>query len=379
MTRSRHLRRELGFTLVEVMISLVISTVLVGMVLAIWSRMSIAYRGQQGVAELQQILSAGHEMIEADLREAGFQIADGFFIAGDYQLHQPVEIVDNASGFGPDELRVYAADAAGMARVQDFNGVGDLVTSSFTSLTVDTAADFAPGDLAVIVKTQDGLPTEVGFFACVVQIAAINGNLMTLSSSAPWGSTSNDQCDQVRTGLGLGDDTRAIVYRFRARAYRIDSTRRDLAVLQLSATAGRVNDWQDLAIGFTDLQIASRWDDREWWSGAAQTTMTAPLTGTTAIPPAPFELGSYNSARSRLVAVRVTLVVRTHTRIDVVPSQRTPALIDGARPDNNDLGNRAAVQLEGVADLSRPQELRGEHIYRHATVGTDLRNMGVGL
>jgi prepilin-type N-terminal cleavage/methylation domain-containing protein len=361
-------RRRLGFTLVEVMVSLTISALLIGMILAIWGRMSVAYRGQQGVAELQQILAAGHEMIEADLRESGFQIADGFFVAGDHRLHQPVEIVDNASGFGPDELRVFAADGAAMARVLDFNGVGDLPGSSFTSLTVDTAADFAAGDLAVIVKTQDGLPSEIGFFACVVQIAAINGNLVTLATAAPWGSADNDQCDQVRTGLGLGPDTSAIVYRFRARAYRIDSARRDLAVLQLSPTAGRVDDWQDLGIGFTDLQIASRWDDaahREWWSDATQTALTAPHDGTTAIP--------------RIVAVRVSLVVRSHTRIDVAPSPRTPALIDPARPANNDLGNRAAVQLEGVNELSRPEELRGDHIYRHATVGTDLRNMGVGL
>ena len=85
------------------------------------------------------------------------------------------------------------------------------------------------------------------------------------------------------------------------------------------------------------------------------------------------------AASGALVAVRVTLVVRTHSRVDLVPSARTPALIDPARAANNDLGNRDAIQLEGVADGLRPQELRGDHIYRYATVATDLRNMGIGL
>jgi hypothetical protein len=389
-------RRTFGFTLVEVMVSLVVSAMLIGMILSIWGRMSLAYRGQHSVAELHQILAAGHELVEADLRQAGFQIPDGFFLAGDDTLHQPVEIIDDADGFGPDQLRIFAADASAVARVQDFNGLDDSDTAAFTSLVVDTAADFAPGDVAVITKAQDGLPSEIAFYACVVEIAAVNGDQITLATSPPWGTPNNDQCDQVRTdGAIAGGDRRAIVYRLRARAYRIDPNRRDLAVLQLSPTAGVLDDWEDLGVGFTDLQIASLWDDtddpaavtadtddvdadptREWWSDATQTALSGPLAATTAVPP--LKMSAFSSARSRLVAVRVTLVLRTHTRVDVQPSARTPELVDPARPSNNDLGNRGAVQLQGVADSLRPLELRGDHLYRHATVGTDLRNMGVG-
>jgi hypothetical protein len=152
-------------------------------------------------------------------------------------------------------------------------------------------------------------------------------------------------------------------------------------------------------VGFTDLQIASLWDDRdddsglatidtpdldadptrEWWSDATQTTLSAPRTATTTVPPDGLAMGLFDMLRPRMVAVRVTLVVRTHTRVDIVPSARTPALVDAARAANNDLGTRAAVQLDGVADALRPLELRGDHVYRYATVGTDLRNMGVGL
>lgn len=401
MTRPpRTQRTQRGFTLVEVMVSLAISTLMVSMILAIWSRMSVAYRGQSAVAELQQILSAGHELIEQDLRQAGFQIPDGFFLAGSNQLNQPVEIVDNADGFGPDLIRIFSADASAMARVVDFNDLNDTPSAAFTTLTVDTTADFVPGDLAVIVKAQDGAPADIAFYACVVRIVTMSANRFTLSTAAPWGTANNDQCDEVRTSPVLpGGDTRAIVYRFRARAYRIDPARRDLAVFQLSPTGGIVDDWQDLGVGFTDIQVASRWDDtdddtglatadtpdldtdprREWWSGSTQTTMTEPLTATTTVPTDGLAMGLFDMLRSRMIAVRVTLVVRTHTRVDVTPSARTPALIDTARPSNNDLGNRDFVQLEGVADASRPLELRGPHVYRYATVGTDLRNMGVGL
>lgn len=394
--------RQRGFTLVEVMVSLVISALLVGMVLSIFSRMSQAYRGQQSVAELQQILAAAHNLIASDLRQAGFQVQDGFFVSGDQRLHQPVEIENNADGFGPDILRVYYGDASAQARVVDFNGAADSPGDPFTSIEVDDARDFVPGDVVVIVKSVVATASDVKFHACVLQIETITPGASTailgIDGAGVWGSAAQDQCDIIRTDPALGPDNRAMVYRFRARAYRIDPGRRDLAVLQVSPSAGFavVSDWQDLAVGFTDLQIASRWDDsddpvalasdtvdldndaqREWYSDVTQQYMSATL-GATVGAATPYALESYSTVRPRLLAVRVSLVVRTHTKVDLVPSQRTPKLVDDARPGNNDLGDRDAVQLEGVADALRPAELHGEHVYRHSTVGTDLRNLGVG-
>lgn len=385
-------RAARGFTLVEVMVSLVISALLVGMVLSVFSRMSLAYRGQQNIAELQQILAAGQAMIERDLRQAGHQIPDGFFIAGDPWLHQPVEIQNDADGFGPDELRVYFADPGAQARVTAFDSTDP--AQPFGQMTVDDAGDFVAGDLAVIVKSVKGaVPADSRFYACVVQLERIpDASTLLVDGAGRWGSAANDQCDQVRSDAAVADAS-AMVFRFRARGYRIDPDRRDLAVLQMSPTAGHDDDWQDLAVGFTDLQLASRWNDaddpagggdtsdvdadptHEWYSGLTQTALTNPLVMTA--PPAYYQ-ASYNRQRPWLVALRVSLVVRTHSRIDGVPSQRTPALVDATRPGNNDTGDRASVELEGVADSSRPLELRGQHVYRYATMGTDLRNLGVG-
>lgn len=381
-----------GFTLIEVMVSLVISALLVGMVLSVFSRMSLAYRGQQNVAELQQILAAGQAMIERDLRQAGHQIPDGFFIANDDLLHQPVELRNDAHGFGPDELHVFYADPAAQARVVAFDSTDP--AQPFGAMTVDDAGDFTAGDVAVIVKSVKGaIPSDTRFYACVVQIEGIpDAATLLVDGAGRWGTAANDQCDQVRTDAAI-DDATAMVYRFRARGYRIDPDRRELAVLQLSPTAGYDDDWQDLAVGFTDLQLASRWNDaddpagggdtadvdadatHEWYSDATQTALTNPRA--MAAPPA-YRLESYDRLRPWLVGLRVSLVVRTHSRIDGVPSQRTPDLVDEARPGNNDTGDRASVQLEGVADAARPLELRGNHVYRYATMGTDLRNLGVG-
>jgi prepilin-type N-terminal cleavage/methylation domain-containing protein len=384
----RRSARERGFTLVEVMVSLVISSLLIGMILSLFVRMSTAYRGQQGVAELQQILAAGQNMIERDLRMAGNQMPDGFWLAADTSLHLPVEISNDADGFGPDELRIFYADTGAQARI--------LGTPTQLAVPVDDAGDFVAGDLVVLSRSlKDQEADAVRYYACVVQIESIAGTVLNLDGAGAWGSVVNDHCAYVRAGSAT--DSR-MVYRFRARGYRIDHNRRDLGVLQFSPTAGILDDWQDLAVGFTDLQVASRWDDtgvaaeagdtndldsdamREWYSDITQNAKTNPIV---ANPPEDrYEPDGYDDPsvfpRSQIVGLRVSLVVRTHSKVDVVPSQRTPALIDPACAGNNDLGDRAAVQLEGVPDASRPPELRGEHVYRYATIGVDLRNMGVG-
>jgi prepilin-type N-terminal cleavage/methylation domain-containing protein len=390
-------RRRRGFTLLEVMVSLVISAMLVGMILSVFSRMTLAYRGQQGVAELQQILAAGQNMFERDLRMAGNQMPDGFWISADSSLHYPVEISNDADGFGPDELRIFYADTGAQARINTVNGrliSAQVLTEPVVSVEVDDAGDFVAGDVVVLSRSlKRQAADDVRYYACVVQIETITGNVLALDGAGNWGTPANEHCNFVRQGSESTESH--MVYRFRARGYRIDHNRRDLAVLQFSPSAGMFDDWQDLAVGFTDLQVASRWDDtgvpaeagdtndldtdpmREWYSDITQTAKTNPVVAEA--PADEYRPTGYDLVpRSQLVGLRVSLVVRTHSRIDVVPSQRTPALIDPARPGNNDLGDRASVQLEGVPDTSRPLELRGEHVYRYATIGVDLRNMGVG-
>lgn len=402
--------RTRGFTLVELMISLLISSLLVGMILSIFTRMSTAYRTQQHVAELQQVLVSAHEMIQRDLRQAGFGMPDGFKKSSTAvnPFRHPVKIIDNGSGFGPDELYIFYADPSAQAKVVGF--------TSSSQFTVDAVDRFDPTDLVVISNYEvlvtpddysgpgpDPIPGKpVGRYrSCVGRLTSITApNTFRLVTTGDWGEANNTQCDYVRVKHASMVSDYAVnptlpppntmVYRLAARGYRIDPTRRDLAVLQVSRSGGIVaNDWEDLGIGFTDLQVASRWYEgeedtavgnpkyldtadvdtdpqRDWYSGADQTTLTANYTRS-----------EIDLNRVLLNQVRVSLVVRTTRKIDTIATARTPALTDTARPNNNDVGNRAYVQLDGVADASRPEELRGTHIYRYATVGSDLRNMAV--
>ena len=59
------------------MVALLVSSLLVGMILAIFSRMSIAYRGQQQIAGVQQVLAAARATIELDAKQAGLEMAAG--------------------------------------------------------------------------------------------------------------------------------------------------------------------------------------------------------------------------------------------------------------------------------------------------------------
>ena len=399
--RRARARGQRGFTLIELMVALVVSSLLIGMILSIFTRMSMAYRAQQNIAELQQTLAAAQDILQRDVRQAGAELPDGFRWAGGGATTtiQPLQIINNADGFGPDSIRLYYADASAQARVP-----GPLVNSAdalvaFTSITVDDRDNFVPGDIAVLVTSEKDAVNKLpgpGFGdwwhhrACVVRITAINGNQLSLDTQPPWGMANNDQCDDTRALLGSPS---GMLYRFAARAYRIDPARRSLAVLQMSPTGALVpDDWQDLGVGFTDLQVATRWNDywadqagdtskttdtldvdsdplNEWYSGEQQETLSQPIALTSAAAlyhrPLPAE-------------ARVSLVVRTLKKIDAIPTSATPLLTDPARIDNNDLGDRQPVTLAGVGDASRPAELRGDAVFRHATVGADLRNLAVG-
>ncbi len=381
-----------GFTLIELMIALTISALLIGMILSIFTRMSTAYRTQQYVADLQRTLTAAHDVVQHDVRQAGFGLPDGWKKSGGQFVRPAVEIRDHATT--SDELHVFYADSAAQARVMT---IDTNPGNPFATVTVDNQDTFAVGDLVVITNYRTeaiGVPPNQvivsRFRACVAQLAAITATVFTLRTDGDWGETNNDQCDEVRashptSGVVAGQPS-TMVYRFVARGYRIDPTRRSLGVLQLSPSGGVFDDWQDLGLGFTDLQIASRWyegedDDpggratadtvdvdtdpaRDWYSGGDQDT----LSGATL---------TWDDRRSLLTEVRVTLVVRTRQNLQAVGAARTPTLVDAARPNNSDLGNRAAITLAGVPDASRPEELRGDAIYRYATVGSDVRNLAV--
>src|SRR5882672_2125557 len=101
-----------GFTLIELMVALLVSSLLVGMILAIFSRMSLAYRGQQQIAGVQQVLAAARAAVELDAKQAGLGMPQGFktAIPGLPAVESPVQVTNSNSG--PDQIALFYADTS---------------------------------------------------------------------------------------------------------------------------------------------------------------------------------------------------------------------------------------------------------------------------
>ena len=384
-------RPERGFTLIELMVALVVSALLVGMILAIFSRMSLAYRGQQQIAGVQQVLAAARATIELDAKQAGFRMAQGFKIASDpTNLQSPVQITN--SNTGPDRVAFFYADASAQAVVTAV--VGSWATTP--TVTVDLTTGFAPGDLVVLSTADPKLPSPIDasdamlvtYDACVLRIApggvvGTQGGSITFETSSPWGLPDSSHCTTPFAPPVPPSSTiqAPMLYKLVAHAYRIDPdpARAALGPLQGSLISGGLlhsaaDNWTDLAYGFTDIQTALQVFDgdgidtadldtdgnREWYSSAMQQTLTQPIpVAATFVPP---------------IEISISLVARTDRDVEGIATAATPQLIDPAIPDNNTVGDHPSVPLPSATDPA----LQGSRIYRYTTFQVDLRNLGVG-
>jgi prepilin-type N-terminal cleavage/methylation domain-containing protein len=367
--------RQRGFTLIELMVALVVSSLLVGMILAIFSRLSLAYRGQQQIAGVQQVLAAARATIEIDAKQAGLEMPQGFKFAADSlsKRRSPLRIVDSSTG--PDMLFFYYADPSTQARVT--TAVASWLPTPV--ITVDSTDGFADDDYVVLSTISGSIPTTgvdtpgadvATYDACVLRITSVlSATTMQFDINPPWGRASTDHCTLATT--------QTMVYKFVARGYRIDTSSEDrarLGPLQQSDTGGLTDSWTDLAYGFTDIQTALRVYDpddaadpdgdndmlRDWYSDNVQDARTNDV----ALPPS-------------LVApiqVSISLVARTDRDVEGIATAATPDLIEPNNPSNNSRGNRPSVALPSPDDPA----LQGSRIYRYTTFQVDLRNLGVG-
>jgi len=391
-------RPERGFTLIELMVALVVSSLLVGMILAIFSRMSLAYRGQQQIAGVQQVLAAARATIELDAKQAGFAMAQGFKFANDPTNVQPPVQITN-SNTGPDRIAFFYADPSTQAVVTAVVGVWD----ERPTVTVDFTTGFAPGDLVVLSTADPLLPNPidsndamlVSYDACVLRIApggvvGTAGGTITFETSPPWGLPDSSHCTRPLSPPPPPPSPTIqapMLYKFVAHAYRIDPdpARAAIGPLQGSLVSGGLlhsaaDSWTDLAYGFTDIQTALQVyepgaddtpdpdndPDRNWYSSGKQDTLTTPFPRPPSPPPPP----PVNS----LLQISISLVARTDRDVEGIATAATPQLINPAIPNNNTIGDHPSVPLPSPTDPA----LQGSRIYRHTTFQVDFRNLGVG-
>lgn len=385
-------RGERGFTLIELMVALIVSSLLVGMILAIFSRMSTAYRGQQQIAGVQQVLSAARSTIEYDAKQAGLGMSQGFMFGGDNKLHQAIKVINNANNKGADQVAFFYGDPSVQAAV---TGVG----SWPTRIDVDSTTGFADDDI-IVMSTPDltataGLTASdaniVKYTACTLQVGSIvpgTPGTLRLTTAAPWGRSTNNHCTTPTVGTTM-------VYKLVAHAYRIDNVaaaRAALGPLQMTTTGGlldllgggNADVWTDIAYGFTDIQTSLQAFDkvyapadsadpdldgsRDWYSGDLQTTLTQDGAPTL-------------SGTDGLLQMTISLVARTDKEIEGISSPSTPPLMDPANPGNltnNTVGDRPSITLPASPPWLADPALQGSRIYRYVTFQVDLRNLGVG-
>jgi hypothetical protein len=343
--------------------------------------MSLAYRGQQQISSVQQVLAAGRAMFELDAKQVGLQMPQGYWMAPDHiNRHSALEVIDQANTLVPDEVKFVYADLGTQAMIVA------APAPSWTQITIDANPGLAIGDLVVISTSEPTMPNPINpgidadiavFDACVLQISNLsNGNLtLDFSVAAPWGDVGNAHCNLTHAAPVAN---KSMIYKLVAHAYRIDPNLARAAdgMLQMSPTGdlAGINDWQDMAYGFTDIQVAVQFFEfndladedgdgdtqRDFWTDGTMWTRTQPtLSGNQFTPP---------------IELSMTLVARTDKDVEGIATSQTPRLLLPLKPNNNRLGNHDTVNLPSLTDT----HLQGSRIYRYTTFRVDLRNMGVG-
>ncbi len=387
-------RGEHGFTLVELMISLVISSVIVFFLFAIQGRMSSAFRGQGTVSEINQNLRGARQMLVHDIRMAGFglgtlgkvHISNAYSgvttTQGDVVLGLTV-----SNGVTSDEDDSFRSLYAGASSGDMASTVA--VTGGGFNVETQLPTTFSIGDVVVIAGSIAGNQR----IACIAQISKATvlgtGSLLEFQKEGkPFNDPNGTQCSPLTAASGVS--IRSLV----ARAYRIVPTSIDAnaGFLQMSLTGGVEDDWQDMGAGFTNLQLATRYSNENsvadldldgnvianWFSSDNQTDIAKQTI-----------LEETNQILS-LIEATISIEARSPfgTR-NAAASISTPAYTVAGQTSNNPLGDwgtscatpspaLCGVDLANTNDTGRPLRYAGDFVYRHTTASVDLRNMGIG-
>ena len=371
---------ERGFTLIELMISVVLSAVLIAFVFQIHGQMAGAMRGQAAVSEVAETVSGAREMISRELRSAGigFPASGVVFGTGANQYHYGIVARNDANG-GAD------ADVVDFLEIQRTRGATaecDIDKTTDPLAWVFTLRGAAP--------TFDEWPEFNGTFplhelmiangsrttACVITWAApslVTPTALVIDSTF---FTNGGHCEAMFAGL-----TQATVTVFERIAFRLDPdpATYELGVLQRFDGFGA---WQSIGVGFTNFQVAVRYfevgdntdadgdgdGERDWYSGTAME---------------PFHVG--RPASDVVLQVGFSIEGRNTRRMEAVSSSATPGYVDAPADyvDNNPLGNWGGEcpgkQYDpcGISDLAattHPRYSFPGRVYRSSSTTVWLRN-----
>jgi type II secretory pathway pseudopilin PulG len=398
---ARRTAGEAGVTLVELMVSAALVGIAVGLIFSIFAASSSAFRGQVRVAETTQSLSAASEILERDLRMTGYTLlnttipgdatAGGVWPGGGrvitagstvYSFLNPLAVINRNDG--PDQIRiVYASPGCEMYMAAPFTSP---ISDHLSFMTEDASCMWGATDLVTFWRPVSG-DTRRGN-GCISRVIGTGSdpNFMLASTDAsdPLSGRSVGwlHCHHVPQPAGevtplMQTSARPMANRVVMRAYRIkDGDAR--GVLQLSRTGGLVADWEDVAFGFIDLQVALRVWRRgdtidEDGDGDAELDW---LSSENMESPELFDFDEVDGVVGTVRVVRVTLVAKSAQDSNGVVATTTPDLTEAENEDHNPVGDHPSESLADITDKTSP--LYGEYVIRLNTVRVELRNHGIG-
>jgi type II secretory pathway pseudopilin PulG len=142
-------RAMAGFTMVELLISLVLVAVVVGMMMQVAVVMLSGFKEQREALELSRNARAGMEMLTESVRNASPGVKSGNI--RDSVSCNPVPSIEVTNYDNqPDEIELMYASGGLVTSVRND------VTSSTTTLTVVNASGIVPGDSVIVTDLNEG-------------------------------------------------------------------------------------------------------------------------------------------------------------------------------------------------------------------------------
>jgi Tfp pilus assembly protein PilW len=186
------MRREAGFSLIELMVSAVLILIVMIVVTQVFTMQHRTYVVIDGVSEAQQNLRAVSDLIERDIRRAGYMVPPHAAVCGfdrdtgpDTLYVSKTEAIRSVFDLEDENLSLASNKGAPVSGVTPaFNASGNGFSLTLGRLWVDYAPDgddFAAGEGVIVVsETNEDRPVACG------KIMSISGNTLTVN----FGSTS---------------------------------------------------------------------------------------------------------------------------------------------------------------------------------------------
>jgi type IV pilus assembly protein PilW len=320
--------RETGFSLVEMMVALVISSLLMIAIFHINSTFNMALHRQDEIGRMQQTMKVVRTILERRIRAAGAgavfrtqSSCGGNHMVGPIIIHNSNSLTGSDLTTGdadpdPDWFEILSADLSRSGRITAKAPVMG------NDHSVDDTSKFKPGDL-IGLKYKDGM--------CLLMVTKVQSNGKIQFGTQGTGAAAMANCyndpqlnklceDLVVKNHFMFPGDEVVNFGSGSFAMRVDTTNPDLPMLMMaSGTVGgspASYQWQPVAGNVEDMQIAAHVD----------TSVTPDDLGDMWVNSRDLTIDEL----SRVRAVRITLVFRSTTTVTGWNLGRRPGFEDRA-------------------------------------------------